>query len=96
MVVMEALSSGIIPIVSPLPVFTAMHEADPDPILVLTRDWTPAAVAEAIMDVISQPERMLPMRARCRAFAVRHLDWEVVAGHYRDILDRLSNLHDSH
>jgi hypothetical protein len=33
---------------------------------------------------------MRGLRARCRDFAVHHLDWKVIADHYRHILEQLS------
>jgi glycosyltransferase involved in cell wall biosynthesis len=88
LVVVEALSSGLIPIVSSIPVFQEIQATEP--VLVLMRDWSSAAISETIIGVVSQPERMKNMRARARNYAVRCLDWTVIAGHYRNIIEQMS------
>lgn len=88
LVVVEAMSSGLVPIVSPLPVFQEIQATEP--VLVLMREWSVGALSEAIAGVVSQPEHMADTRARARNYAVHHLDWTVIAGHYRDILEQMS------
>lgn len=87
LVVVEALSSGTIPIVSPLPVF---HEIQAEvSCLVLMRDWSAEAVAEAVTGVLKDKEQSQKQRRRAREYAVRRLDWKVISDHYRDVLQRL-------
>lgn len=87
LVVMEALSSGIIPIVSPLPLFQEIQVEVP--CLVLIRNWSAEAVAEAVTGVLKDKEQSQNQRRQAREYAVRRLDWKVVSEHYQDVLQRL-------
>lgn len=87
LVVVEAMSSGLVPIVSPLPVFQEIQAEVP--CLVLMRDWSAEAVAEAVTGVLKDKERSQKQRRQAREYAVRRLDWKVVSEHYRALLQSL-------
>lgn len=87
LVVVEAMSSGIVPIVSPLPVFQAIQAECP--CLVIMRDWSAEALAEAVTGVLKDKERSQKQGRQAREYAVRRLDWKVVSDHYRSVLQSL-------
>ena len=83
LVVMEALSSGTLTLVSDLPVFKPLEAAG---ILCCFKRGSDADLADRVGKVLTDKRKFKGMRKRSRDFAITHFDWTVVVDNYRCLI----------
>jgi glycosyltransferase involved in cell wall biosynthesis len=87
LVVMAALSSGTLPVVSDLSVFTA-HE-NRDELFTIVKAGNAESIAEVVADLLANPNRMIEKKQQLRNFAVNNLEISIIAKQYGRLFDEL-------
>jgi glycosyltransferase involved in cell wall biosynthesis len=76
LVVMEALSSGTICVVSDIAIFKEIHKKTGLLHLVPVRNKN--ALAQTIIHILEKKDDMLELQRKCRAYAEKELDWDTI------------------
>lgn len=88
LVVMEAMSSGLVCIVSDLPVFT--ENPDYKNLLVIVRKKNANDIYYAINNILNKNKNYEMIKKQAREFAVKNFDWGAIAYKYMKSLKEIS------
>lgn len=87
LVVMEALSSGTLPVVSDISVFTA-HEHR-EQLFTIVKAGDAMSVANALARILDDRERLDEQKIHLRNYAKEHMDISIIAKRYKIIIQNL-------
>jgi len=89
LVVMAALSSGTLPVVSDLSVFTAHEHCDE--LFTIVKAGNAESIAEVVADLLANPDCLIEKKQQLRNFAVNNLEISIIAKQYGLLFDELLN-----
>jgi glycosyltransferase involved in cell wall biosynthesis len=89
LVVMEAMSSGTIPIVSDLPIFTDIQKQCP--FLYIVKKKNPQDIADTVISLITNKKNVPRLKEKARAYAVENFNLDLQGKNYYNLIYRLSN-----
>jgi glycosyltransferase involved in cell wall biosynthesis len=86
-VVMEALSSGTMPLVTDLPVF--VENEDRDRIFKIVKKGSPIELSDKIIEFLTNREDNSLISMELRNYAIRNFDWKIVGQNYSSLIQYL-------
>ncbi len=86
--VMEALSSGTIPVVTDLPVFT--EHADKEKLFKIVKKGSSESISKILIEILSEEEKLKISTGELRNYALNNLDWKIVGSNYTSLIHQLS------
>jgi glycosyltransferase involved in cell wall biosynthesis len=88
-VVMEALSTGIITVVTDLPVF--LNIENKEKLFLVIKKKSETDIYNCIISVFKNKTKYSKMNQFARDYAVKYFDWNVVSNNYLLLINRLNN-----